>query len=280
LEPQNSLLPKSAQSANIVKTESYSGEMGEVIRVRTPNGTEQLIQLPPGQTLDGTTLYVDESGNVEASGRQDLRDIEFNFLDSKNICCGLCGEVVPYDLLLSTHIPQHHPEMLEEGTMTVEDVPYETWLKEKLNEERRRMESGMRGTFDASSVNRPYSTRNYRNVSQVRVNTHEMTLNQLTTALRKKMLEKLGRSVPVTLVDKQHARCGLCNAVVSLNRKFEVVHLVRHFNAWHPSVHQCAGKWKLKVCVIFPCIHFFFHSTLFGHFFFIIFSRHLPPENR
>ncbi|VDN43713.1 unnamed protein product [Gongylonema pulchrum] len=27
--------------------------------------------------------------------------------------------------------------------------------------------------------------------------------------------------VPVTLVDKQHARCGLCNAVVSLNRKFE-----------------------------------------------------------
>lgn len=53
--------------------------------------------------------------------------------------------------------------------------------------------------------------------------------------------------VPVTLVDKQHARCGLCNAVVSLNRKFEVIHLVRHFNAWHPSAHRCAGTWKNKV---------------------------------
>lgn len=30
---------------------------------------------------------------------------------------------------------------------------------------------------------------------------------------------------------------------MSLNKKFETVHLVRHFNAWHASSHECAGKW-------------------------------------
>lgn len=72
--------------------------------------------------------------------------------------------------------------------------------------------------------------------------------------------------VPVTLVDKQHARCGICNAVVSLNRKFEVVHLVRHFNAWHPSVHQCAGKWKLRVgkCIFFINLQILVCVLIFG----------------
>lgn len=54
-----------------------------------------------------------ENGNVEANVRHDLRAVEFSFLDSKNICCGLCGEIVLYDLLLSSHIPQHHPEVME-----------------------------------------------------------------------------------------------------------------------------------------------------------------------
>lgn len=45
------------------------------------------------------------------------------------------------------------------------------------------------------------------------------------------------------LVDKQHAKCGICGAIVSLNKKFEVIHLVRHFNAWHPSAHKCNGTW-------------------------------------
>lgn len=249
LEPQSPVLQKAAQRQNVEKHEGteYVEGIGEVIRVQTPNGTEQLIQLAPGQSLDDdNALFMNESGNMDTSGRQDLRAIEFNFLDSKNICCGLCGEIVPYDLLLNTHFPQHHPEVLEEGTMAFEDVPYETWLKEKLSEEKRRMESGLCNTYDDNFPSRSTGGRMYRSVSQVRVNPNEMTLNQLTTALRKKMFEKLGRSVPVTLVDKQHARCGICNAVVSLNRKFEVVHLVRHFNAWHPSVHQCSGKWKLR----------------------------------
>ena len=43
-----------------------------------------------------------------------------------------------------------------------------------------------------------------------------------------------------------HAKCGICNAVVSLNKKFEIVHLVRHFNAWHPSAHRCAGSWPSR----------------------------------
>ncbi|CAG9534052.1 unnamed protein product [Cercopithifilaria johnstoni] len=249
LEPQSPTLQKVVRRPSANKhddaTNFGDGEM-QVICVQTPNGTEQFIQLAPGQTLsDDNALFMSESDNVEANVRHDLRAVEFSFLDSKNICCGLCGEIVLYDLLLSSHIPQHHPEVLEEGVTAFEDVPYETWLREKLSEEKRRMENSVCNIYDdlSSSHN---SSRIYRSVSTIRVNPNEMSLNQLITALRKKMFEKLGRAVPVTLVDKQHARCGICNAVVSLNRKFEVVHLVRHFNAWHPSVHQCAGKWKLK----------------------------------
>ncbi|VIO89353.1 Uncharacterized protein BM_BM3806 [Brugia malayi] len=257
LEPQSPALQKVVQRSSANKHDdvtNFTDGMGEmqVICVQTPNGTEQFIQLAPGQTLDGKLLFFDENAlfmsegdNVEANIRHDLRAVEFSFLDSKNICCGLCGEIVLYDLLLSSHIPQHHPEVLEEGVTAFEDVPYETWLREKLNEEKRRMEDNVCNIYDdlSSSHN---SNRIYRSVSTIRVNPNEMSLNQLITALRKKMFEKLGRAVPVTLVDKQHARCGICNAVVSLNRKFEVVHLVRHFNAWHPSIHQCAGKWKLR----------------------------------
>jgi hypothetical protein len=28
-----------------------------------------------------------------------------------------------------------------------------------------------------------------------------------------------------------------------LNKKFEIIHLVRHFNAWHPAEHKCTGEW-------------------------------------
>ncbi|VDK69499.1 unnamed protein product [Onchocerca ochengi] len=258
LEPQSPALQKVVQRSSANKhneTTNFTDGMNEmqVICVQTPNGTEQFIQLAPGQTLDGNAcyllddnaLFMSESDNIEANARHDLRAVEFSFLDSKNICCGLCGEIVLYDLLLSSHIPQHHPEVLEEGVTAFEDVPYETWLREKLSEEKRRIENSVCNIYDdvPSSHN---SSRIYRSVSTIRVNPNEMSLNQLITALKKKMFEKLGRAVPVTLVDKQHARCGICNAVVSLNRKFEVVHLVRHFNAWHPSIHQCAGKWKLK----------------------------------
>jgi predicted molibdopterin-dependent oxidoreductase YjgC len=57
------------------------------------------------------------------------------------------------------------------------------------------------------------STRTLRRVSQIRVNTQTMSLLELEDALRKKMVEKMGRKIPVSLVDKEHARCGICNAV-------------------------------------------------------------------
>jgi hypothetical protein len=57
------------------------------------------------------------------------------------------------------------------------------------------------------------SSRSTRQVSQIRVNTTKMSLDELESSLRKKMVEKMGRKIPVSLVDKQHARCGICNAV-------------------------------------------------------------------
>lgn len=63
-------------------------------------------------TVAEDAIFVDENGTiVEEPAQQDLRAVEFNFLDSKNICCGLCGEIVPYDLLMSEHLPVQHPEV-------------------------------------------------------------------------------------------------------------------------------------------------------------------------
>ncbi|VDD92000.1 unnamed protein product [Enterobius vermicularis] len=226
------------QMEKFQETEYIDG-MGEVIRVQSPGGTQQYVQI---QQEDA--IFVDENGTiVEEPAQQDLRAVEFNFLDSKNICCGLCGEIVPYDLLMSEHLPVQHPEVIGDDNLDLEEIPYEVWLRDKLNSERKQLENGFHsGSYETNRVAR--STRTLRRVSQVRVNPNEMTLAQLDAALKKKMIEKMGRKVPVALVDKQHARCGICNAVVSLNRKFEVVHLVRHFNAWHPSAHRCAGTWK------------------------------------
>ncbi|TKR82590.1 hypothetical protein L596_016287 [Steinernema carpocapsae] len=241
--------------------EEYVPGGGDLVRVRMPGGAEQYVQLPPGEAFTVDTIFVDENGDIIENAQitahgppeptqgipdRDLRSVEFNFRDHKNICCGLCGEIVPYDTLMSEHLPIHHPELMGEGTsMDLEEVPYEEWLRDKLYNERKSMESGFRNSAMYADGHRiARSTRMLRKVSQVRVNPNEMTLKQLDDALKRKMVEKMGRQVPVTLVDKQHARCGLCSSVVSLNKKFEVVHLVRHFNAWHPSVHKCAGTWN------------------------------------
>uniref|UniRef100_A0A0N4ZPV5 C2H2-type domain-containing protein n=1 Tax=Parastrongyloides trichosuri TaxID=131310 RepID=A0A0N4ZPV5_PARTI len=82
-----------------------------------------------------------------------------------------------------------------------------------------------------------------RRVSAIRVKKDSMTLSQLEKALRRKLFEKLGRNVDVSLIDKTHCRCGICKIIISLNKKFEVVHVVRHFNAWHPAVHMCTRSW-------------------------------------
>lgn len=58
--------------------------------------------------------------------------------------------------------------MLEEGVTAFEDVPYETWLREKLSEEKRRIENSVSSIYDdlPSSHN---SGRIYRSVSTVNV---------------------------------------------------------------------------------------------------------------
>ncbi|CAJ0956329.1 unnamed protein product, partial [Mesorhabditis belari] len=195
-----------------------------------------------GEYIDDETMeYVD--GDVAViPGEGEVRTVEFNFLDKHNIGCGLCGEIVPEELLMSEHLPNAHPEVLGDGTNELEEIPYEAWLREKIGNEKRSMESGYRTSL-------PYGygiPRATRKVSSVRVCPAEMTLQQLDDCLKKKMVEKLGRRVRVSLVDKLHARCGECGAIISLNKKFEIMHLVRHFNAWHPTSHRCAGTWQRK----------------------------------
>lgn len=46
-------------------------------------------------------------------------------LGDSNICCGLCGEIVPYELLVTDHLPAFHPEVLKDGIVDLEEIPYE-----------------------------------------------------------------------------------------------------------------------------------------------------------
>uniref|UniRef100_A0A7E4VFV0 C2H2-type domain-containing protein n=1 Tax=Panagrellus redivivus TaxID=6233 RepID=A0A7E4VFV0_PANRE len=185
---------------------------------------------------DNQAYYIDGEGG--ATIKTDDGE-EGYIVDSANVCCGICGEVMPYELLMSAHLPNSHPEILADGEPDFEEVSYDVWLKDRNEKYTDRYEED--SFYEVHQTSR--SSRPIRRVSQIRVKTSTMSVEELEASLRKKMVEKLGRSVPVTLVDKQHARCGYCNAVVSLNKKFEIVHLVRHFNAWHPSAHKCAGHW-------------------------------------
>ncbi|CAI2337143.1 unnamed protein product [Caenorhabditis sp. 36 PRJEB53466] len=189
------------------------------------------------------------SGQINAPSG-DRPSLEFSFLDTNNICCGLCGEIVLYEKLVSEHLPNAHPEYISPG-VELEEVPYDNWLKTRLKQEMKSMQNGFRHYDEHDNAGfggavRLYSKglRQLRKVSQIRVNVNEMTMPQLEIALKRKLVEKMGRKVPVSLVDRLHARCDICQAVVSLNKKFEVVHLVRHFNAWHPAEHRCSQEWK------------------------------------
>lgn len=75
---------------------------------------------------------MDENGLLTstnyAAAPQDPRSIDFNFLDTTNVCCGICGDIVPYDNLMSDHLPAFHPEVLGDGTIDLEEIPYEVAL--------------------------------------------------------------------------------------------------------------------------------------------------------
>ncbi|GMT03321.1 hypothetical protein PENTCL1PPCAC_25495 [Pristionchus entomophagus] len=222
----------------------------------SPGGTQYVAE-------DGDDLYVDGMEMVQMEGdggdMYDSKAVEFNFLDNKNVCCGLCGEIVPYERLIDEHLPMHHPEWGQVvGTdRDLEEISYDAWLKDQLYQKKKSMENGFRAVGYAEQSTNVVgrvgrNTRPLRRVSQVRVNPNSMSIAQLDIALKKKMIEKMGRKVKVTLVDKKHARCGICNAVVSLNKKFEVIHLVRHFNAWHPAAHRCQGAWPNRAPLTGP----------------------------
>uniref|UniRef100_A0A183CL44 C2H2-type domain-containing protein n=1 Tax=Globodera pallida TaxID=36090 RepID=A0A183CL44_GLOPA len=198
---------------------------------------------------NGVFCQRERLGQIRPRGGQFKSGFSPSSADDSNVCCGLCGEIVPYDLLVTDHLPAFHAEVLRDGVVDLEEIPYETWLNERVQNEQF-LSSGVGPalripTLCPQTLNlQPVrSTRQLRRISQYRVNTAEMGIPELELALQKKMVEKMGRKVPVTLVDKLHAKCGLCDTVISLNKKFEIVHLVRHFNAWHPSSHKCAGTW-------------------------------------
>uniref|UniRef100_A0A0N5C8E5 C2H2-type domain-containing protein n=1 Tax=Strongyloides papillosus TaxID=174720 RepID=A0A0N5C8E5_STREA len=81
------------------------------------------------------------------------------------------------------------------------------------------------------------------NVSTIRARKDTMTIEELQDCLDRKLEERLLRSVPVELINKTHAKCLICESIISLNRKFEIVHVVRHFLSWHKTNHICTRAW-------------------------------------
>jgi hypothetical protein len=48
---------------------------------------------------------------------------------STNVCCGLCGAIVLYELFVSDHLPVFHPEVLvDDGVIHLEEIPYEVFI--------------------------------------------------------------------------------------------------------------------------------------------------------
>ncbi|CAI5442628.1 unnamed protein product [Caenorhabditis angaria] len=240
------------QGTLVEPTGVIEGELQQQIHEQEQRQVAETVERVAGGNVGGGTAG--GAQNEQHPDMDDLRNVEFNFLDTRNICCGLCGEIVLYETLVSDHLPNAHPEFLQPG-VELEEVPYENWLKSRLRQESQSMKNGFRSYDEATAgvagfggAVRLFSRgmRHLRKVSQIRVNPMEMTMEQLDTALNRKMIEKMGRKVPVTLIDRLHARCDVCSAVISLNKKFEIVHLVRHFNAWHPSEHRCSNQWKIQ----------------------------------
>ncbi|VDO23383.1 unnamed protein product [Haemonchus placei] len=214
--------------------------VGEIYRVHTPNGTEQEVQLAVMD--DGSEALVNANGEVvdlapeDSYATVDICDIDFNFLDDKNIVCGLCGEVVLYATLFTTHLTRVHPEVCKYAGSRIVGRPaalrrifeekagfrkkkHTKWIQEKV--------TGKDGPQGKDFILLLVFYICYRTLDAV-------------------MLIVLGLQVKVSLVDKEHVKCGICSSVISINKKFEIVHVVRHFNAWHPTNHQCAGQWQKR----------------------------------
>uniref|UniRef100_A0A0N5B783 Uncharacterized protein n=1 Tax=Strongyloides papillosus TaxID=174720 RepID=A0A0N5B783_STREA len=81
-----------------------------------------------------------------------------------------------------------------------------------------------------------------RKMSQFRITPREMTIPQLENALKKKIVEMMGRKIPATLVDKKHVQCGDCPAIIALMEKFDMSNLKSHFISCHSREHICSGK--------------------------------------
>uniref|UniRef100_A0A1I8AQ90 C2H2-type domain-containing protein n=1 Tax=Steinernema glaseri TaxID=37863 RepID=A0A1I8AQ90_9BILA len=216
---------------------------GELIGLTMLDGTVQYFRLPPGETVGADTVFVDERGDVidkQKIVHQAQMPLQAPDVNGNTIECGLCGDIVPYNDMHRLHIPHRHPEL---SAPNQSEFDVGSWFHEEEQKFAVR-DTPLMAQNPIQNFRYMRSTRKLRRVSQVRVNPNEMDMKQLNDALKRKMVEKMGRPVPVTLVDKMHAKCLICNTIVSLNKKFEIVHLVRHFNAWHPSAHKCAGTWN------------------------------------
>uniref|UniRef100_A0AC34G039 C2H2-type domain-containing protein n=1 Tax=Panagrolaimus sp. ES5 TaxID=591445 RepID=A0AC34G039_9BILA len=126
-------------------------EGGEDVQIAVDDDEPPLLmpqKMPPPDEVPTTTVqeYVGENGETsyievaEGYGDEayyvegDLGDVkpEDYIVDPNNVCCGICGEVMPYDTLMAEHLPAMHPEVLADGEPDFEEVSYDVWLKDRM----------------------------------------------------------------------------------------------------------------------------------------------------
>uniref|UniRef100_A0A914XNR6 C2H2-type domain-containing protein n=1 Tax=Plectus sambesii TaxID=2011161 RepID=A0A914XNR6_9BILA len=240
--------------------DSGEDDVPPVLTMEEPQTWEEMGVMSPQMTSLHMQAVID---NV-AKGQP----IEFRFVDDANVLCPLCDDLVAFQSLFTSHLPDNHPGeycVVDEGASRL--APVDVAQAQKLIAAEELMllsrqtlweaeigQYSLRSTFsewphhseateEIEISSTPLAPPEKKSRSRVSLHTASMNLDELTEALQTCVAEKLGETFPVTLVDRTHARCGICYAIVSLNSKFETANFIRHVNAWHALLHKCAGTW-------------------------------------
>ena len=83
--------------------------------------------------IENGIIYQKETNNLLDIKQKDLSQSKDCFKQiieetpnfNSNVCCGLCGSILTYELLINEHLPNIHPEVLTNGIVDLEEIPYE-----------------------------------------------------------------------------------------------------------------------------------------------------------
>jgi len=91
-------------TSSVPKPHSFSQHLNKKSNRPKP-AVSLVVPTPPTADSSFNTLHEPNEGLF---GCSTSANVEFSFIDAQNVCCGLCGEIVPFNELLSVHLPNSH----------------------------------------------------------------------------------------------------------------------------------------------------------------------------